>query len=68
MACLLHVHHGQYWDEVTKVQTGGSGIKANVELGRFLFQLFVQVVLVGYLGNEAAFFEQIKNVHFASLL
>ena len=62
MSRALHVRHRHNRDVMPDVEGIGGRIEADVEGGR-LFELLVQFVFKGGLGNEAAFFQNVKNVH-----
>ena len=68
VARALHVRHGDDGDEVAEVQAGGGGVKAYVEGSGFALQLLVQIVFKGYLGDESAFLQGVKNMHMMFLL
>ena len=62
MPRALHVRHRHNRDVMPDVEGISGRIEADVEGGRF-FELLVQFVLKGGLGDEAALFQNVKNVH-----
>ena len=60
----LQTLHQTKRHKVSDVQTIGCGIKANVKGGFSVIDQFLDLLLIGHLGNQAAGNQLIINVHF----